>query len=75
MRITFQIAVILLAIALIAVPAVAGDWPVAKKDARHTSYADSALSPPTQAEASSRPRWSPTVSCTSLTMQAPRWSP
>jgi outer membrane protein assembly factor BamB len=50
MRITFQIAVILLAIALIAVPAVAGDWPVAKKDARHTSYADSALSPPLELE-------------------------
>jgi outer membrane protein assembly factor BamB len=38
--------IVFLALALIMAPAVAGDWPGAKKDARHTSYADEALSPP-----------------------------
>ncbi len=40
--------IVLLTIALLLVPIAASDWPGAKKDATHTSYADQALTPPLQ---------------------------
>ena len=46
MRAHISVIIVILALLLLAMPAVAADWPMAKKDATHTSYADDQLSPP-----------------------------
>ena len=44
--VSVSVIIVVLALLLLAIPVVAADWPMAKKDVAHTSYADDQLMPP-----------------------------